>query len=116
MGTTITTSGGSALSQARRTFRPGLGFILRFQSFFGLIIAFVLAGISSPIRNDTDTAPSARTPSNAARHVSEPGILATGQLLASPRGGTALSVGSVAALTATGTAFLLMRQSPITRP
>src|SRR5690606_11334668 len=116
VGTTITTSGGSALSQARRTFRQGLGFILRFQSFFGLIIVFVLAVIYSPIRNDTNIFLSERNLSNVARDVAETGILATGQLLVILIGGIDLSVGSVVALTATGTAFLLMRQSSITLP
>lgn len=116
MGTTITTSGGSALAQARRTFRQGLGFILRFQSFFGLIIVFVLAVIYSPIRNDTNIFLSERNLSNVARDVAETGILATGQLLVILIGGIDLSVGSVVALTATGTAFLLMRQSSITLP
>lgn len=81
----------------------------RFQSFFGLIIVFLLAIIFSPVRNDANLFLSQRNLSNVARDVAETGVLATGQILVIIIGGIDLSVGSVVALTATGVAFLLMR-------
>ena len=86
-----------------------IGFIFRFQSFFGLIIVLVLAITLSPIRNDANIFLSQRNLSNVARDVAETGILAVGQVLVIIIGGIDLSVGSVVALGATGVAFLLMR-------
>jgi ribose transport system permease protein len=84
-------------------------FVFRFQSFFGLIIVFILAVIFSPVRNDANIFLSQRNLSNVTRDVAETGILAVGQMLVIIIGGIDLSVGSVVALTATGVAFLLMR-------
>lgn len=84
-------------------------FIFRFQSFFGLIIVVVLAIIFSPVRNDTNLFLGQRNLSNVARDVAETGVLAVGQILVIIIGGIDLSVGSVVALTATGVAFMLMR-------
>lgn len=84
-------------------------FLFRFQSFFGLIIVFILAVIFSPVRNDTNIFLSQRNISNVTRDVAETGILAVGQILVILVGGIDLSVGSIVALTATGVAFLLMR-------
>ena len=83
--------------------------IFRFQSFFGLIIVFLLAIAVSPVRNDNNLFLSQRNLSNVARDVAETGILAIGQILVIIIGGIDLSVGSVVALGATGVAFLLMR-------
>jgi len=90
-------------------FSRALAYIFRFQSFFGLIIVILLAIIFSPVRNDTNLFLSQRNLSNVARDVAETGVLATGQILVIIVGGIDLSVGSVVALTATGVAFLLMR-------
>lgn len=90
-------------------FNRALAYVFRFQSFFGLIIVFLLAIIFSPVRNDTNLFLSQRNLSNVARDVAETGVLATGQILVIIIGGIDLSVGSVVALTATGVAFLLMR-------
>jgi|GEM_PF-43761 len=84
-------------------------FVFRFQSFFGLIIVFILAVIFSPIRNEANIFLSQRNLSNVTRDVAETGILAVGQMLVIIIGGIDLSVGSVVALTATGVSFLLMR-------
>ncbi len=86
-----------------------LSFIFRFQSFFGLIIVIVLAIVFSPVRNDQRIFLNQRNLSNVARDVSETGIMAVGQLLVILIGGIDLSVGSMVALGATGSAFLLMR-------
>jgi ribose transport system permease protein len=90
-------------------FLRAVAFVFRFQSFFGLIIVIVLAIIFSPTRNGNNLFLSQRNLSNVARDVAETGVLAVGQILVIIIGGIDLSVGSVVALTATGVAFLLMR-------
>ncbi len=105
--------------QLRDRYQAGLGrnprylrvisAIFRFQSFFGLIIIIVLAVLLSPVRNDQLIFLGQRNLSNVARDVSETGIMAVGQLLVILVGGIDLSVGSMVALGATGSAFLLMR-------
>ncbi|MBN1963539.1 MAG: ABC transporter permease [Anaerolineae bacterium] len=84
-------------------------FIFQFQSFFGLIIIIVLAILVSPVRGDQRIFLNERNLSNVARDVSETGIMAVGQLLVILVAGIDLSVSSVVALGATGSAFLLMR-------
>lgn len=86
-----------------------VAFIFRFQSFFGLIIVVILAIIVSPVRNGNNLFISQRNLSNVTRDVAETGVLAVGQIMVIIIGGIDLSVGSVVALTATGVAFLLMR-------
>ena len=86
-----------------------IAFIFRFQSFFGLIIVIILAIIFSPVRNGNNLFISQRNLSNVTRDVAETGVLAVGQILVIIIGGIDLAVGSVVALTATGVAFLLMR-------
>lgn len=81
----------------------------RFQSFFGLIIVIVLAIVFSPVRDDVNLFLSQRNLSNVTRDVAETGVLAVGQILVIIIAGIDLSVGSVVALTATGVAFMLMR-------
>ncbi|MCC6616637.1 MAG: ABC transporter permease [Anaerolineae bacterium] len=93
-----------------------IAFIFRFQSFFGLIIVFALAVIFSPIRNDANIFLSTRNLSNVSRDVAETGILAVGQILVIIIAGIDLSVGSVVALTATGVAFLVMRDQVAAAP
>jgi len=86
-----------------------IAYVFRFQFLFGLVIVVVLAIIVSPVRNESILFLSERNLSNVARDVSETGILAVGMLLVIIIGGIDLSVGSVVALSATGVAFLLMR-------
>jgi ribose transport system permease protein len=94
--------GGRRASQAIET-------VFRFQFLFGLIIVVILAVVFSPVRDDANLFLSQRNLSNVTRDVSETGILAVGMLLVIIIGGIDLSVGSVVALSATGVAFLLMR-------
>jgi ribose transport system permease protein len=117
MGTTTDTTIQSTSAQQLRTFgRRGLVFVFRFQSFFGLIIVFLLAIYISPVRADKIIFLSQRNLSNVARDVAETGILATGQILVILIAGIDLSVGSVVALTATTTALLLMRSQTVSLP
>ncbi len=90
-------------------FLRAVALVFRFQSFFGLIIVIILAIALSPTRNGNNLFISQRNLSNVARDVAETGVLAVGQILVIIIGGIDLSVGSVVALTATGVAFLLMR-------
>ena len=94
---------------ANPRFLRAVAFVFRFQSFFGLIIVIILAIIFSPVRNGNNLFISQRNLSNVTRDVAETGVLAVGQILVIIIGGIDLSVGSVVALTATGVAFLLMR-------
>jgi ribose transport system permease protein len=117
MGTGATTPTQAInIQQLRATGRRVLSFVFQFQSFFGLIIVFLLAVAFSPIRNDKNIFLSQRNLSNVARDVSETGILATGQLLVILIAGIDLSVGSVVALTATTSALLLMREQTVHIP
>jgi ribose transport system permease protein len=86
-----------------------IGTVFRFQFLFGLVIVIVLAIAFSPVRDESNLFLSQRNLSNVARDVSETGILAVGMLLVIIIGGIDLSVGSVVALSATGGAYLLMR-------
>jgi len=40
--------------QASKLWKQVINFIFQFQSFFGLVIVFVLAVVYSPVRNDTN--------------------------------------------------------------
>ena len=109
---------GGVIERVRRSVSTRLGgpranqvinTLFSFQFLFGLIIVIVLAIIFSPVRGDAILFLSQRNLSNVARDVSETGILAVGMLLVIIIGGIDLSVGSVVALTATGCAYLLMR-------
>jgi ribose transport system permease protein len=86
-----------------------VGTVFRLQFLFGLVIVIVLAIAFSPVRDESNLFLSQRNLSNVARDVSETGILAVGMLLVIIIGGIDLSVGSVVALSATGGAYLLMR-------
>lgn len=86
-----------------------VGTVFRFQFLFGLVIVIMLAIAFSPVRDESNLFLSQRNLSNVTRDVSETGILAVGMLLVIIIGGIDLSVGSVVALSATGVAFLLMR-------
>ncbi|MCC7209925.1 MAG: ABC transporter permease [Anaerolineae bacterium] len=90
-------------------FVRAVSFLFRFQSIFGLVIVIAMAVMFSPVRNGNNLFLSQRNLSNVARDVAETGVLATGQILVIILGGIDLSVSSVVALTATGIAFLLMR-------
>lgn len=83
--------------------------VFRFQSFFGLVIVIILAIVFSPTRDGNILFLGQRNLSNVTRDVAETGVLAVGMLLVIIIGGIDLSVGSVVALTATGVAYLLMR-------
>src|SRR5690606_28552251 len=69
------TDGGFRRLMRRLTDNPRfsrmIGFIFRFQSFFGLIIVLLLAIAASPIRNDANIFLSQRNLSNVTRDVAE---------------------------------------------
>jgi ribose transport system permease protein len=104
----------AALQKSNRT--KILEFVFQFQSFFGLILIIALAIIFSPVRDGNNIFLSERNLSNVTRDVSETGVLAVGQLMVILVAGIDLSVGSVVALTATGVAYLLMRDQVAALP
>lgn len=106
----------AANQRISKAWRRSLHFIFQFQSLFGLIIVFLIAIAISPVRNDNLIFLSQRNLSNVTRDMAETGILAVGQLMVILIAGIDLSVGSVVALAATGTAFLLMREASFDLP
>lgn len=83
--------------------------ISRMQSYFGLLIIFILAMCLSPVRNGNNVFLNPENLLNIVRFASENGIIAIGMTLVIMLGGIDLSVGSVLALNAVGAASLMMR-------
>src|SRR5512135_3726778 len=86
--------------QARR--QAIVRFLFQFQSYFGLVVVFVLAVIFSPVRNDTNLFLKSNNLINIVLYASETGVLAVGMTLVILVGGIDLSVGSVMALIGVG--------------
>jgi ribose transport system permease protein len=93
-----------------------ISFLFRFQSFFGLILIFVLAMILSPIRNDASVFLRPSNLINILLFASETGILAIGMTLVILVGGIDLSVGSVMALVGVVSADLVLNTHAFTLP
>jgi ribose transport system permease protein len=91
-------------------------FLFRFQSYFGLIVVFVLAVIFSPVRNDSNLFLRPNNLINIVLYASETGVLAVGMTLVILVGGIDLSVGSVMALIGVGAGVLLMQNHDTTLP
>jgi ribose transport system permease protein len=87
-----------------------LRILFQFQSYFGLIILFVLAIFFSPVRNDTNLFLSQRNLLLVLMNSAETGILAIGMTMVILVSGIDLSVGSVMALIGVISADLLMWQ------
>src|SRR5204863_5886966 len=84
--------------------------LLRFQSFFGLIVIFTLSAILSPISRDgRNVFLSPENLLNVLRFASENGIIAIGMTLVILTGGIDLSVGALLALCAVGAAVFMTR-------
>lgn len=93
----------------RARLAPVLRFVLRFQSFFGLLLILLLSTILSPTRDGRVIFLDPTNLLNIVRFASENGIIAIGMTLVILTGGIDLSVGAVLALCAVGTAASLMR-------
>jgi ribose transport system permease protein len=91
-------------------------FLLRFQSFFGLIAILILAAALSPVRDGSNIFLDPNNLLNIVRFASENGIIAIGMTLVILTGGIDLSVGAVLALCAVGAAACLMRYDLGTLP
>jgi len=91
-------------------------FILRFQSYFGLIAILVLSAMLSPVRNGHNIFLDPNNLLNIVRFASENGIIAIGMTLVILIGGIDLSVGAVLALSAVGAASFMMRNGLGTLP
>jgi ribose transport system permease protein len=94
--------------------RQVIDFLFRFQSYFGLLIIFILAVLFSPARNGINLFLSERNLLNVLMFASETGILAVGMTLVILVGGIDLSVGSVMALIGVISADFLMNTKQIT--
>src|SRR4051812_45732821 len=93
-----------------------LRFLFQFQSYFGLIVVFILAVIFSPVRNDANLFLKPNNLINIVLYASETGVLAVGMTLVILVGGIDLSVGSVMALIGVGAGVLLMQNHDTTLP
>ncbi len=83
--------------------------VLRFQSYFVLLLIVVLAALLSPERAGENVFLDSRNLLNIVRFASENGIIAIGMTLVIITGGIDLSVGAVLALCAVGAASSMMR-------
>ena len=90
--------------------------VLRFQSYFGLILILILATLVSPVRNGHNIFLDPNNLFNIVRFASENGIIAIGMTLVILTGGIDLSVGAVLALCAVGAASFMMRSGFGTLP
>jgi ribose transport system permease protein len=84
-------------------------FMLRSQSYFGLIGILILSTALSPVRNGHNIFLNPENLLNIVRFASENGIIAIGMTLVIIIGGIDLSVGAVLAISAVGSAAFLMR-------
>lgn len=91
-------------------------FILRSQSYFGLIGILILSAALSPVRNGHNIFLNPENLLNIVRFASENGIIAIGMTLVIIIGGIDLSVGAVLAISAVGSAAFLMRYGWDTLP
>src|SRR6476646_7243611 len=96
--------------------REIVNLIFRFQSYFGLIIVFLLAVLISPVRNDANLFLKSNNLLNIILYASETGVLAVGMTLVILVAGIDLSVGSVMALVGCAAGVLLMQDNPVTLP
>jgi ABC-type sugar transport system ATPase subunit/ribose/xylose/arabinose/galactoside ABC-type transport system permease subunit len=85
--------------------------LARFTSIFGLLAVVILGVVFSPVRGGRPVFLGLGNLTDILRQVSEKGILAVGMTAVIVAGGIDLSVGSVLALAATLTAWLLMKGS-----
>ncbi len=96
--------------------RDIVNLIFRFQSYFGLIIVFLLAVLISPVRNDANLFLKPNNLLNIVLYASETGVLAVGMTLVILVAGIDLSVGSVMALVGCTAGVLLMQDNTVTLP
>jgi len=96
--------------------RDVINFLFRFQSYFGLIIVFLLAVVISPVRNDANLFLKPNNLLNIILYASETGVLAVGMTLVILVAGIDLSVGSIMALVGCAAGVLLMQDHEVTLP
>jgi ribose transport system permease protein len=104
----------AAPSQNRR--QAIVRFMFQFQSYFGLVVVFLLAVLFSPIRNETSLFLKPNNLINIVLYASETGVLAVGMTLVILVAGIDLSVGSIMALIGVGCGALLMQTKEVTLP
>jgi len=102
---TLSTPGQADISERLKTVWQ---FVLRFQSYFGLIVIFIVAATISPVRDGRSIFLDPRNLFNVVRFASENGIIAIGMTLVILTAGIDLSVGAVLALCAVGAASVMV--------
>jgi ribose transport system permease protein len=101
---------------ARERRQAILRFLFQFQSYFGLVVVFVLAIIFSPVRSDANLFLKPNNLINIVLYAAETGVLAVGMTLVILVAGIDLSVGSIMALIGVGSGALLMQNHDVTLP
>ncbi len=97
-------------AEPSQTLGHSLGrFLLRFQSYFGLIVIVVVSALLSPVRNGVNVFLTPTNLLNIVRFASENGIIAVGMTFVILIGGIDLSVGAVMALCAVAAASAMMQ-------
>lgn len=96
-------------ADAREYGRSALDILIRFQSYFVLLLILILAALLSPERNGENVFLDSRNLLNIIRFASENGIIAIGMTLVIITGGIDLSVGAVLALCAVASAVTMMQ-------
>ncbi len=103
--------------QSRGITLDGVGrFVLRFQSYFGLIAIVIISALLSPTRDGTNVFLTPTNLLNIVRFASENGIIAVGMTFVILIAGIDLSVGAVLALCAVAAASAMMRMGWGTAP
>ncbi|MEO8411813.1 MAG: ABC transporter permease, partial [Propionivibrio sp.] len=97
-----------ATQQSKSSWKSAGRYMLRFQSYFGLVGILLLSAALSPVRHDNNIFLNPENLLNIARFASENGIIAIGMTLVIIVGGIDLSVGALLALSAVGAAKFLM--------
>lgn len=87
-----------------------LAFVARFQSYLVLLLIVIIAAIMSPERNGQNVFLGSSNLLNIVRFAAENGIIAIGMTLVIITAGIDLSVGSVLALCAVTSAYMMMNQ------
>lgn len=96
---------GAGVGNTRRVLQTAL----RFQGYLGLLIVLVVGAAFSPTKDGVNLFVDLTNQMNVLRYVAETGIISVGMSLVILVGEIDLSVGSILALVATLTAFLLAR-------
>ncbi|MBS0448227.1 MAG: ABC transporter permease [Proteobacteria bacterium] len=108
MSTQTSTVQSASTPASKPSGKDGLGSLLKFQGYLGLLIVFIAGAIVSPSASGTNLFLELNNQMNILRYVSVVGIMAVGMTLVILIAEIDLSVGAMLAFLATLTAYLLM--------